>query len=810
MKLHFFTLFLLFISTFSFGQTLEINDGFKQDLIGFGVDLNGDGEIQQIEADQVDSLEVGRTNLEIYDLSEITNFKNLRKLVIWAANLVDTLDVSQLKKLESLSTLEWTVANIIADELENLKNIEVSAGISSISLQGSENLENLNMGHNWGVILDLPYSNFTKLKHLHLFGVPTMQELNLDGCISLETLWLELSIETDVGFEALTIKNGRHTDIFLHRHVPGSFKYICTDEQEEGYVRSVLTEKDYSSIEVNSYCSFNKGGQLKKVSGESRIDYDGDGCDLSDPVMPILRYEITDHSTGNSEIRTSYHEDGYDGRYEFRARPGTYRIKPLIENLEYFNIYPEMQEITIEDYESDAYLDFCIEPIENKNDVRTAIYPISRARPGFKSTYWLGFSNAGTTMAEGEIKLRFDNDHIQFSSASEEAESLDHGEMIWSYENLQPGEFRYIKVEFVLNKPTESDFPLSGDEKLIFDLEINSLNTDIQPEDNIFQLNQSVVNSYDPNDIACLEGDSISFLKTGEYVHYMVRFENTGSAEAVNIVVKDTINTNKFDLESLIPMEGSHPYKTRIKSNGVVEFIFENINLPFTEEEKHGHVLFKIKTKESLIEGDQFANSAAIYFDYNFPIFTNEFETQIVGTVLPVGLSSFEANQNESTVDLNWIVQSEENLSHYVIERRHDSEEEFVEVSRINSKQVSSYKATDKELTFDGTYFYRLRIVDNDGSSQYSEVIAVYFESESTEVISIYPNPATEYLFVENNHTAQLQLYIVNSAGQEVVSIDVPEQSTKQIDLSNFAKGLHFVSYIKDDKVAVKKIIIDK
>lgn len=810
MKLHLFTLSFLFISTISFGQTLEINDGFKQDLIGFGVDLDGDGEIQQVEADQVDSLEVGRNNLDIYDLSEISYFKNLRKLHIWAVNDVETLDVSELKKLESLSTFEWTVTNIVAHDLENLKSLTGSAGLMGVSLDGTLNLETIGLGHNWAIIPDLPYTNYTKLKNLQLYGIPEMQELNLDGCISLETLTLNLIVESEVGFEALTIKNGRHTDISLSRWSEGTFKYICTDEEEEGYVRSLLAEKDYNSIEVNSYCSFNKGGQLKKVSGESRIDYDGDGCDLSDPVMPILRYEVTDHNTGESEIRTSYNENGYDGRYEFRAKPGTYRIKPLIDNPTYFTIFPEMQEITIEDYESDAYLDFCIEPIEDKHDVSIGLYPITRARPGFSTTYWLGFSNEGTTMAEGEISLKFDNDHIQFASASEEAESLDHGEMIWSYDNLQPGEFRYIKVEFVLNKPTENEFPLMGDEKLTFDLEINSVDLDIQPHNNIFQLKQTVVNSHDPNDITCLEGDSISFLETGEFVHYMVRFENTGTAEAVNIVIKDTINTNKFDLESLIPMEGSHPYKTRIKSNGVVEFIFENINLPFTEEEKHGHVLFKIKTKESLIEGDQFANSAAIYFDYNFPIFTNEFETQVVGAVLPVRLTSFDANQNESSVDLNWIVQSEENLSHYVVERRYESEEEFDEVSRVNAKQVSSYNVTDKEITLDGTYFYKLRIVDNDGSSQYSDVIALNFEAQASELISIYPNPATEYLIIENNNSAQLPIYIVNSAGQEVLHMVVPEQTTKQIDLSNFARGLHFVSYIKNDKAAVQKIIIDK
>ncbi len=124
----------------------------------------------------------------------------------------------------------------------------------------------------------------------------------------------------------------------------------------------------------------------------------------------------------------------------------------------------------------------------------------------------------------------------------------------------------------------------------------------------------------------------------GEYVHYIIRFENTGTFAAQNIVVKDIIDSAKFDINTLVPVKGSHEFVTKISDNNKVEFIFEGINLPFDDANNDGFVAFKIKTKSSLVLGDTFSNSANIYFDYNFPIVTNTATT----TVQALGKSDFE------------------------------------------------------------------------------------------------------------------------------------------------------------------------
>lgn len=803
MKILYTLTFLFSLIYISQAQIIQdFDQEFKLSLISKGVDLNGDGEIQISEAELVDSLTVlTPTTYKLKDPSQLRYFKNITYLALASAEF-DTLDISGFKELTYYWSDWYTAEHLIAHDLENLRSLSTTWGLFTISLDGTENIEFLSAGDNFGVIPEIDYDKLSKLKQLYLIGVSPTEVLDFDGLVNLE----ELTISEFGGYlKRIRLKNGRHTEI-PYLSTLSTLEHLCTDEEEVDYVKSRINvnHSGRPETEVNTYCTFESGGIVKKISGTSYIDFDGDGCDENDPAMPRLKYEIIDNSSGYSKSRYAH-----DGSYAFEEREGTYRIIPHVHNPQYYKVTPEYSDVNITDLESDAYLDFCIEKIGEKRDAGVSIYSIGRPRPGFTTTYKLNFNNGGNTKISGEVKLNFDNKHMTFVSSEVEAESLEHGEMIWRVDNLLPNEYRNIDLKFEMNKPTDSEFPLMGGEKLKLEVSINTEEADEDLDNNTKTLNQLVVNSHDPNDITMLEGDSISFMETGEYVHYLVRFENKGTAEAVNIVVKDTINGGKFDLESFVPMEGSHPYKARINDEGIVEFIFENINLPYEGEERHGQVLFKIKTKESLIEGDQFMNSAAIYFDYNFPIFTNEFETQVVGIALPVKLASFNADQREDDVHLNWVVQSEENLSHYIVERRHESEDDFRSVDRVTASNIAAYTATDKDLMSQGIYYYRLKMVDNDGASQLSDIVTINY-SKRTEMLSVYPNPASDFLVIENGYANSILVTILNAAGQEVSNFEVSERTKKEVNISGLSKGLHFISFYRDGAIEVKKIFIDK
>ena len=134
--------------------------------------------------------------------------------------------------------------------------------------------------------------------------------------------------------------------------------------------------------------------------------------------------------------------------------------------------------------------------------------------------------------------------------------------LTWNFSNLAPFETRVIDVLLNLNSPTEVPSLNAGD-ILNYSATITGL-TDETPTDNTSILNQTVVNALDPNYKTCTEGATVAPNTVGNYVHYMIGFENTGTANAQNIVVKDMIDTTKYDITTLVPIKGSADFKTLI------------------------------------------------------------------------------------------------------------------------------------------------------------------------------------------------------------------------------------------------------
>jgi uncharacterized repeat protein (TIGR01451 family) len=217
---------------------------------------------------------------------------------------------------------------------------------------------------------------------------------------------------------------------------------------------------------------------------------------------------------------------------------------------------------------------------------------------------------------------------MDFASANPIVATQSTNSLQWNYTNLEHFESREIIFTMNLNIPTDP-FPLNADDILEFTATITPVVADETMDDNTFTLSQIVVNSFDPNDKTCLQGDQVTTDFIGKYVDYMIRFENTGTANAINVVVKDEIDISMLDPNSIIITNASHAVATRITNTNTVEFIFENINLPFDDASNDGYVTFKIKTLATLVENDTFENEAEIYFDYNFPIDTNRMITTI-------------------------------------------------------------------------------------------------------------------------------------------------------------------------------------
>ncbi|RAV99774.1 T9SS type A sorting domain-containing protein [Pseudochryseolinea flava] len=145
---------------------------------------------------------------------------------------------------------------------------------------------------------------------------------------------------------------------------------------------------------------------------------------------------------------------------------------------------------------------------------------------------------------------------------------------------------------------------------------------------------------------------------------------------------------------------------------------------------------------------------------------------------LPVTLVSFKAKPAGDVVTLNWVTATEENAEKFVIERSADgiSFETISEVAAAgNSTSRIEYNATDN-LPLLGRNYYRLRIVDLDGYTEYSNVITLTHEGKKT--VLIYPNPlrGSSFNLVKNfQFESDATLEIIDNLGVKIRSMKITD-----------------------------------
>lgn len=197
------------------------------------------------------------------------------------------------------------------------------------------------------------------------------------------------------------------------------------------------------------------------------------------------------------------------------------------------------------------------------------------------------------------------------------------------------------------NLPSAVTFGCSSNPNITVNNLINQFNLDdyLNFVDVDCQVN---VGSYDPNDKQGFPigyGNEHYITKKTE-IEYLIRFQNTGTYTAFNVVVKDSIDISTLDLSTLQLQGSSHNYELEIKDGNVLVFNFNNIMLPdsnVNESASHGFIRFRISQKNNNTIGTVIENSAAIYFDFNAPIITNT-------TFHTVGENFIEVISNTTTV----------------------------------------------------------------------------------------------------------------------------------------------------------------
>lgn len=533
-------------------------------------------------------------------------------------NSISSLNFDNLTNLEFINCLQNDLTTLSVNNCPSLISIDCSGNnLTSLNTSTATSLEALNCGYNQISALQLNLNG--NLLNLNCES-NSLTTLDLTNNINIEVLNCPSNLLT-----TLFIKNGSSFASGLEFSNNPTLQYICCDDFNVAPFQSLAQSYGYLNCNINSFCSFTPGGNFNTITGTAIIDGNNNGCTVTDATMPYLGLNV---SINGIPTNTSVYTNGLGIYNLFTTFPGIYQLTANLENPTYFNVSSvEVDSNSINDLT--ILQNICITPNGSHPDVEVVLAPIDPARPGFNASYELVYKNKGNQTLSGTVTLNYNDSVLDYISASTAPTSQTTGVINWNYSNLQPFENRSIGLVLNVNSPVETPAVNIGD-ILNFTSTITPIVGDEIPADNTFVFNQMVVGSYDPNDITCLQGDTVSPSEIGNYLHYVINFENTGTYYAENVVVQDVIDTTQYDISSLQILNASHNMDARIKGNKV-EFVFQNINLAEVSGNPpvggHGNVLFKIKSKSNLVTGDQVIKKASIFFDYNAPIITNDAET---------------------------------------------------------------------------------------------------------------------------------------------------------------------------------------
>ena len=513
------------------------------------------------------------------------------------------------------------------------------------------------------------------------------------------------------------------------------------------------------------------------ISGRAYVDNNLNGTkDANEPWKSNLKVTL---DNGNNRAYSDV-----NGYFEMNADSlGNHSINTEIP---YFNIIPSSATYNFTTYDTIVSKDYALQANTIKDSFAIKLTPLNwAARPGFSFPYLISYENAGTTTLSPNIVFNYDDTKLTYDSSNNAAVINNGNNLSLSLGSFVPGQqgnfTAYFKVKTTVAlgnslfaKATISDnTTIAADSSKIF-----------------------VRGSFDPNDKQATPELTPLQVINGTYIDYTIRFQNTGTDTAFNVVISDTL-VEQLLLNTLEVTASSHTCKTTMKSN-IVFFEFLNILLPdsnVNEIKSHGFVSFKIKPHASVPAGETINNKAAIYFDYNAPVITNIAGTFIKPfTVVPVKLVSFSAvPQTDNTTALFWNTTNEINTKQFVIEQSSDGVQ-FNAVGNVLAKGRASNNYSTNVIDINNSLvYYRLKIVDTDGSFAYSPILKIDRRKNSSG-ISVLTNPVKDFIIINTNDRSlsNTQCTIINTQGAVVKNFTI-KQGSQTVEIKDLPSGIYYL-----------------
>lgn len=182
-------------------------------------------------------------------------------------------------------------------------------------------------------------------------------------------------------------------------------------------------------------------------------------------------------------------------------------------------------------------------------------------------------------------------------------------------------------------------------------------------------------------------------------------------------------------------------------------------------------------------------------------VFLNDNDMQLFATelscltplnsLLPLELLEFTAKRQGESSQLNWTTAWEQGTSHFEVEHSTDARQ-FSLIGKVaaggDTFSEADYHYWHEQPSV-GDNYYRLRMVDLDGSYQYSPVAKVVFD-KSMAILQVYPNPTQGLVQLRGTRPALDRVEVRDAVGRLLVTY---RGTTTQLDLSSYPSGLYYL-----------------
>ncbi len=783
---------------------------------------NGDIYITQAAIDSFPIINPGCTNLQgslvFTDLTdENLNMNGFSSLKTISGDLVfqDNNSFDNLIGLENLDSIHGQLyfENSSISSFEGLDGLQYIGGDfhldnnhSLINFEGLNNLEYI--GNNFNVAMDSSIQNFNGLESLNLinknfwvFANPSL--INFSGLSSLDSIQELFSINSNhslINFEGLNNLNF----IGIHLSIPNNSALQNFNGLENlstiGQDLSISDNNDLLNIEALSNLDFSTLNQVIIINNFSLS-----GCSVSpfcnyiDNGNTPVMYNNAPSCESPSDVLDACNDIGIvyysifydlnqnnilDNNESYFSEPGLgVEITPgeclsfpttsapgrkFLELGDYqvsLNLDPDSYwESTGSTNSYDLTLDFN----ENTDSIYFGLFPLVFLSeyvtfinaPPLRCQEYITFDvlgkNLGTTVANGYLYITIHEEILDVQFIDQPDTIIAPYTYGWAFENLFPGQNILKQISLKIPGPPEFELGNFLDFQSYMEYEdINGIFTSIP---NAYRA--LVECSYDPNDKLINPDRMNGYTLFEEDLIYTIRFQNTGNAEAYDVVIRDTLDSN-LDPTTFQVISSSHEevLSTFLEDNQYLTFEFKNIFLPDSTsdfEGSQGYINYQIRTIDGLPEETQINNTAGIYFDFNPPVITNTTEN--------IMLTTFDFDE--------------------------DGYEIFVDCDDMN------------ENIFPGAEDIPNNGIDEDCIDG-DNIVSI--DDLSNSSIHLFPNPVSDELFIHVGDYTSVQIQLNNINGQHILKTEFFDD--QKINLSSLPSGVYIILIYANGNLFTERLV---